>query len=117
MIVYGNYILMTTAACVHKNTVGCDKCRDTLYLKDRYNKLFPVKNKCNECYNSIYNSVPTMLFSNIDKINRFGINKFRICFTTETSSQADKILELYNHYYKSKIDFEYTNGHFKRGVE
>ncbi len=117
MIIYGHYVLMTSAGCVHKNTKGCDKCKQTLYLKDRYNKLFAVKNKCNECYNTIYNSVPTMLFSNIDKIKSYGINDFRICFTTENISLADKVLELYNNFDKENVDFEYTNGHFKRGVE
>lgn len=117
MIIYGHYVLMTSAGCVHKNTKGCDKCKQTLYLKDRYNKLFAVKNKCNECYNTIYNSVPTMLFSNIDKIKSYGINDFRICFTTESISFADKVLELYNNFDKENVDFEYTNGHFKRGVE
>ena len=115
MIIYGHYVLMTSAGCVHKNTKGCDKCKQTLYLKDRYNKLFAVKNKCNECYNTIYNSVPTMLFSNIDKIKSYGINDFRICFTTESISFADKVLELYNNFDKENV--EYTNGHFKRGVE
>ena len=61
MIVYGYYPLMTTANCVHKNTKGCDKKQKLIYLKDRYNKSFAVCNNCKECYNTIYNSLPTML--------------------------------------------------------
>ena len=65
MIVYGYYPLMTTANCVHKNTKGCDKKQKLIYLKDRYNKSFAVCNNCKECYNTIYNSLPTMLIKNI----------------------------------------------------
>ena len=61
MIVYGYYPLMTTANCVHKNTKGCDKKQKLIYLKDRYNKSFAVCNNCKECYNTIYNSLPTCL--------------------------------------------------------
>lgn len=60
MIVYGYYPLMTTANCVHKNTKGCDKKQKLIYLKDRYNKSFAVCNNCKECYNTIYNSLPTL---------------------------------------------------------
>ena len=58
-----------------------------------------------------------MLFSYFDKIKSYGINDFRISFTTENISLADKVLELYNNFDKENVDFEYTNGHFKRGVE
>lgn len=68
MIVYGYYPLMTTANCVHKNTKGCDKKQKLIYLKDRYNKSFAVCNNCKECYNTIYNSLPTMLTKNIGKL-------------------------------------------------
>lgn len=68
MIVYGYYPLMTTANCVHKNTKGCDKKQKLIYLKDRYNKSFAVCNNCKECYNTIYNSLPTMLTKNISKL-------------------------------------------------
>ena len=117
MIIYGHYVLMTTAGCVHKNIDKCDKCRQITYLKDRYNKVFPVKNKCNECYNMIYNSVPTMLFANINKLKACNINRFRLNFTIENTNTAAKILDLYEDYRPDGVDFEYTNGHFKRGVE
>ena len=58
-----------------------------------------------------------MLGAKRDKIKSYGINDFRICFTTESISFADKVLELYNNFDKENVDFEYTNGHFKRGVE
>lgn len=109
MIVYGYYPLMTTANCVHKNTKGCDKKQKLIYLKDRYNKSFAVCNNCKECYNTIYNSLPTMLTKNIGKLKEAGIRSFRYSFTIETPTQIKAVMD-------DKVA-EYTNGHYKRGVE
>ena len=109
MIVYGYYPLMTTANCVHKNTKGCDKKQKLIYLKDRYNKSFAVCNNCKECYNTIYNSLPTMLTKNISKLKEAGIRSFRYSFTIETPKQLKAVMD-------DKVA-EYTNGHYKRGVE
>lgn len=109
MIVYGYYPLMTTANCVHKNTKGCDKKQELIYLKDRYNKSFAVCNNCRECYNTIYNSLPTMLTKNIGKLKEAGIRSFRYSFTIETPKQIKAVME--------DKAAEYTNGHYKRGVE
>ena len=109
MIVYGYYPLMTTANCVHKNTKGCDKKQKLIYLKDRYNKSFAVCNNCKECYNTIYNSLPTMLIKNISKLKEAGIRSFRYSFTIETPKQIKAVMD-------DKVA-EYTNGHYKRGVE
>ncbi len=109
MIVYGYYPLMTTANCVHKNTKSCDKKQKLIYLKDRYNKSFAVCNNCKECYNTIYNSLPTMLTKNISKLKEAGIRSFRYSFTIETPKQIKAVMD-------DKVA-EYTNGHYKRGVE
>lgn len=109
MIVYGYYPLMTTANCVHKNTKGCDKKQKLIYLKDRYNKSFAVCNNCKECYNTIYNSLPTILTKNIGKLKEAGIRSFRYSFTIETPKQIKAVMD-------DKVA-EYTNGHYKRGVE
>lgn len=109
MIVYGYYPLMTTANCVYKNTKGCDKKQKLIYLKDRYNKSFAVCNNCKECYNTIYNSLPTMLIKNIGKLKEAGIRSFRYSFTIETPKQIKAVMD-------DKVA-EYTNGHYKRGVE
>ena len=109
MIVYGYYPLMTTVNCVHKNTKGCDKKQKLIYLKDRYNKSFAVCNNCKECYNTIYNSLPTMLTKNISKLKEAGIRSFRYSFTIETPKQIKAVMD-------DKVA-EYTNGHYKRGVE
>ena len=116
MIIYGYYPLMTSAQCVHKNSLKCDKCKQVTYLKDRYNKLFPVKNHCNECYNVIYNTVPTLLLNDINKIQSNDVYNFRLMFTVEDDKQTKEILSYFENP-SLKRNGEYTNGHYKRGVE
>lgn len=116
MIVYGYYPLMTSAQCVHKNSSKCDKCKQITYLKDRYNKLFPVKNMCNECYNVIYNTLPTMLLNDIARIRDSKIHNLRLMFTVEDAAETREILSYFENP-SLKRRGEFTNGHYKRGVE
>lgn len=124
MIVYGYLPLMTSVHCVHKNLLGCDKKRQIHYLKDRLSVEFPVKNHCQECYNTIYNSKPLCLFRFFDTIAGMGISSIRLSFTTETTEQVQKITSLCvkAQLGQQEFDFTYdsneiTYGHFKRGVE
>lgn len=114
MVVYGHYPLMTTAGCVHKNTAVCDKTPGILYLKDRYNVLFPVKNFCGECYNVIYNSVPTMLFEEMEKLQEMQVYRFRLDFTIENETATENVFDLLE---GKGREIDYTKGHYKRGVE
>jgi len=114
IVLYGYYPLMTSAGCVHKNTVKCDKKSGICYLKDRYNVLFPVKNFCEDCYNVIYNSVPVLLFSEIDILKDYGISHFRMDFTIETEKEVENVLNLFE---GKGREIHHTNGHYKRGVE
>ena len=116
MIVYGYYPLMTSAQCVHRNSSKCDKCKQITYLKDRYNKLFPVKNMCNECYNVIYNTLPTMLFNDIARLKESKIHNLRLMFTVEDAAETREILSYFENP-SLKRRGEFTNGHYKRGVE
>ncbi len=116
MIVYGYYPLMTSAQCVHKNSYKCDKCKQITYLKDRYNKLFPVKNMCNECYNVIYNSLPTLLLNDLARIRDSKIHNLRLMFTVEDAAGTREILSYFEDPSRQRRG-EYTNGHYKRGVE
>ena len=116
MIVYGYYPLMTSAQCVHRNSSKCDKCKQITYLKDRYNKLFPVKNMCNECYNVIYNTLPTMLFNDIARLKESKIHNLRLMFTVEDAAETREILSYFENPSLKKRG-EFTNGHYKRGVE
>ena len=116
MIIYGYYPLMVSAQCVHKNSYKCDRTPQITYLKDRYNKIFPVWNNCSECYNIIYNSCPTVLFNNMQKIKNAGIDALRLDFTFEKPEEIDTVMAAFESNSADGIK-EYTNGHFKRGVE
>lgn len=116
MIIYGYYPLMVSAQCVHKNSYKCDRTPQITYLKDRYNKIFPVCNNCSECYNIIYNSCPTVLFNNMQKIKNAGIDALRLDFTFEKPEEIDTVMAAFESNSADGIK-EYTNGHFKRGVE
>ena len=115
MLLYGHYPLMTSAGCVHKNTLNCDKKTQITYLKDRYKVLFPVKNYCNDCYNVIYNSVPVLLFEEKNRLKDYGVVHFRMDFTVESEKDVENVLRLFETGNGRVID--YTNGHYKRGVE
>lgn len=124
MIVYGYQPLMISAQCLHKNTAGCNKKPGIFYLKDRYGKLFPVKNKCLECYNMIYNTSPLVLLHHIEELEKIAPKAVRLSFTVESDEQMEEVFSLYRKTFKEgkKISIEeyfkdYTNGHFKRGVE
>lgn len=116
LIVYGKMPLMISSNCTVKTLSGCRKEMGFTYLNDRKGADFPVLNICSECTNIIYNSVPTYIDTNTDAFKRQGAGLIRIDFTDETISEAKKILE---HFVNSKIrpSFEYTKGHFVKGVE
>lgn len=124
LIVYGHQPLMISAQCLHKNTASCDKIPGIFYLKDRYGKLFPVKNNCTTCYNVIYNTSPLAVFHHENEIQRLAPKAVRISFTIEGERQMETVFKSYQQAFleHKKIAPEeyfkdYTNGHFKRGVE
>lgn len=124
MLIYGYLPLMTSAQCVHANTGKCDRRKTVTYLKDRYGKYFPVKNNCTECYNTIYNITPLMLFDDRQDFERMEMSGYRIAFTVEDAKQAAYVLKACkesfvsgNRKAREVFDREFTNGHYKRGVE
>lgn len=124
LLLYGYLPLMTSAQCVHANAGVCDRKSQITYLKDRYGKYFPVKNNCAECYNMIYNSAPLLLFGIKADLQKMGIHFVRIAFTVEEEKKVHGILKLYQETFvtgrkerKEIFHEEYTNGHYKRGVE
>lgn len=122
-ILYGFLPLMTSAQCVHANMGRCDRTPGLVWLKDRYGKYFPVKNHCAECYNTVYNSTPLMLFQYRREFSEMGIANFRLSFTTEHEKEVRNVLKLYEDVFRNGREIEkdsvpdYTNGHYKRGVE
>lgn len=122
LIIYGHLPVMVSAQCIHKTTEKCDKKDAKLYLKDRMNKQFYVRNNCKYCYNVIYNCEPLVLLDNRKEVKALAPKSLRLHFTMEDTKDISKILQLYIECYiydKSvKHDFTaFTRGHFKRGIE
>lgn len=122
LIVYGYLPLMVSAQCQTKNLTGCSHKPGILYLKDRKRKCFAVQNRCDFCYNVIYNSTPLELIENREDLKALHPAGIRLCFTTEDIKEQQMILKDYvdvflNGKKSSRQLIDYTRGHFKRGVE
>lgn len=124
LIVYGRQQLMLTAQCVHRNTVGCDRKPSVTELSDRMKIRFPVRSHCPDCYNVIYNSKPLCLLKESRTLETIAPAAYRLAFTLEDDREMRQVLSLYEetmilHRSPGEEAFppDYTNGHFKRGVE
>ena len=128
MIVYGWIPMMITAQCIYKNFDTCYK-KDPgnpkkLYLQDRFLKKFLITRNCKDCYNVIYNSQPLYLMHQAQKLKELGFCSFRVEFLTETKEEAGQILDTWSKAFIQDqkpdpgiMENQYTNGHFKRGIE
>ncbi len=118
--VYGRTPVMYMANCSHKNSVGCDKRREVLYLRDERKADFPVINLCSSCTNVIYNSLPTSLIPFAGKISEMGFAGFRFDFTIEKTDEVSEVLNTFQKNIKENasedIMADVTRGHFHRGV-
>lgn len=114
-IIYGRYPMMVTAGCLHKTLDRCRKKSGMWTLKDRYQKEFPVKNHCKNCYNIIYNSQPLYLMDLQEELKQIEARAWRIMFTVEKTGEVTEVLSAFLEGRKAKMDF--TRGHFKRGIE
>ncbi|MDD7739802.1 MAG: U32 family peptidase [Lachnospiraceae bacterium] len=121
MTIYGYLPMMVSAQCVQKTMEGCTHRHDLLMLKDRYNKEFPVKCCCGNCYNVIYNSLPLGLLGEKEDVLSLNCASLRLAFTIETEKEVIKICEAYIAAYLHdepvKLEMETTKGHFRRKVE
>lgn len=128
LMVYGHLPMMISAGCVYKTLKHCRKAdpkpmkpEDYYRLKDRKNMQFPVKPVCQDCYNIIYNSQPLSLLSLKEQIEELHPAFLRISFTVEDAVLTEKILDCFEKNYRENIPvkefFDFTRGHFKRGVE
>jgi putative protease len=122
MIGYGYLTSMVSAQCVHRTTAGCDKTPGLIYLKDRKQKQFAVRNCCRYCFNVIYNSSPLYLLDCRKDWESYGLTAIRLTFTTETKEEMRQILDAgwAAVFQGEKVACpvpDYTRGHFRRGVE
>lgn len=111
--VYGYIPFMQSAGCIKKTFDQCDGKSGTAYLTDRMGKKLPVVNFCPLCQNTVYNSVPLYLYEEMKEI---ACDRYRIVFTVENSLRVKEILSCFLSG-KAPASFEYTKGHFKKGIE
>lgn len=111
--VYGHVPFMQSAGCVKKTFYRCDGKNGTTYLTDRMGKKLPVDNFCPICQNTVYNSVPLYLH---DEMKEIVCDMYRIVFTVENSKRVKEVLSCFLGG-MAPVSFEYTKGHFKKGIE
>ncbi len=129
IVIYGHFVLMSTHQCPIGNGTGHKKgkfcseknTKDVYFLKDRTGAKFPVMPHCRSCTAFILNNLPVFTANRMNDIIAIGAEYMRLDFTVESSEQADKILRLYTDAFLNKQnsptpDFEYTGGHYFRGV-
>ena len=122
LFIYGYLPMTVSAQCVQKTTAGCVHQTGFLTMKDRCQKSFQVKNCCEECYNIIYNTAPVVLIDQKKEIEALAPAALRMAFTLEDEKQTRQILKLYQDVFikgreAEKLSFEFTRGHFKRGIK
>lgn len=124
LLIYGRLPLMYSANCVQNTLKGCINrpgSQNVYKLTDRYKNTFPVVQNCMHCYNILYNTVPLSLHGQLEDILKKRFCTLRLDFTIENGEQTRKVIE----YYLKKSDgsnsdfvlTDFTNGHYKRGVE
>lgn len=122
LIVYGRTAVMTSAQCVCKNTMGCKKSPTTILLTDKFDKEYVSKNRCQYCYNQIYEKVPVSLHEYAQEILEWEPEQIRISFLEETKEEAETILQFFVETFCEKKETTcpigaYTTGHFRKGVK
>lgn len=128
ILMYGRLPLMFSANCVRKTLSKCilnssneGSDSNLYYITDRYRNQFPVLQNCHHCYNVLYNTVPLSLHGQMTQLMDKKYAVYRLEFTIENGDETAKILDYFcNSWNKEQVPFpltEFTNGHFKRGVE
>jgi putative protease len=134
-LVYGRVPLMVSAGCIRRTVGQCAAGRAERgadgfwYLRDRKNKLFPVRMQChtdrNLCSNVIYNSVPVSLHDHLGDAGLRSAGMLLCAMTVESAEETEQILR----WYRGRIDGEpsarrndapvsdYTAGHYRQGAQ
>ena len=91
-------------------------------LRDRTGARMPVKNRCDFCYNTIYNSAPLSLLGNEKLALGLAPQAVRLNFTTETEEETAAVIRAFREAFLEGKETDgpfkdFTRGHFKRGVE
>ncbi|SDL54429.1 Collagenase-like protease, PrtC family [Sarcina sp. DSM 11001] len=134
--VYGRIPMMETAGCVRKTQNLCSGQEGFWYLEDRMGKHLPVRCRCGNCSNTIYNAVPLSLHQFADS-GLFRKTGKKLCmFTIEGGDETRQILQYFAELTGSpgkqkrqgkkrpgrtgQISLppfrDFTNGHYKTGA-
>ena len=116
MLVYGRIPVMTSTQCLKKSAGHCQKTPELFKVRDRKGKEFPVKNCCS------YNSVPVSLHGWSEEVRKCSPASVRLAFTTESNKEAAAVAKRFVKEYLwgeelGEPGYEFTRGHYKRGVE
>jgi putative protease len=117
-IIYGRLPLMVSAQCVRDNVLTCSggKKQNGIVLKDRMGAEFPVRQNCDFCYNTIYNSACLSLIGTGVQ-EQFSPAGWRLDFTLETKEEMQEVLRAFFNGDMIRSKGPFTKGHFKRGIE
>lgn len=127
--IYGYAPMMVSAGCVKKTLDKCSGNQGKVSVSqtaivDRMGNELKVTTNCRNCYNVIWNALPTSLHKKMENIaGRFSFDNYRVDLTVEDRVASLKVLNGYSDFLSSGAigkefdDLKFTTGHFKRGVE
>lgn len=129
IVIYGHLPLMYSANCIQKTLESCVNDKNNVMhkysLTDRYKNQFSIIQNCKHCYNILYNTVPMSLHGQLKSIMAEKFGAYRLEFSIEDREVTKQIVQYYSNLWKQKDivlsgEFpvkDFTNGHYKRGVE
>ncbi len=94
LTVYGRFPVMVSAQCIRKTVSECSGKKGVLYLTDRKDKKYPVRNYCNFCYNVVYNMSVLYLGSQADRIRELSPEGLVLRFSVENKEETAELLRL-----------------------
>ena len=115
VLVYGFVPRMISAQCIQKNSSGCTRKSGYITMTDRKGEKFRVQNRCDSCYNILYNSVPVSLHTRLESLAKLSGTGYRLDFTTESPEFISDILGLFTGESKT-CSYRYTKGHWDKGI-
>ena len=115
VLVYGFVPRMISAQCIKKNSSGCAHSSGFSTMTDRKGEKFRVQNRCDSCYNILYNSVPVSLHTRLAALKQLNGTGYRFDFTTESPDLIREVLGLFTGECET-CSYRYTKGHWDKGI-
>lgn len=119
VIGYGRLPLMVTENCPAEAALGCRKCGGVNIITDRKGAKLPVVRDGTDCTGGersfvILNSAPIFTADKSDELKAAGVSAVNLYFTVESCLECAEVCKMY--FENKKPDFDYTRGHFNKGV-